>query len=324
MSIPVLEVKTLRTYLFTKRGIVKAVDGISFTVNEGESLGVVGESGCGKTMTALSIMNLLPPTARIVEGKVLYKDTDLCRLEKPMMRKIRGQEIAMIFQNPMSSLNPVLTIGKQMTEAIMVHRHCSYVEARSRAIEMLERVRIPEPAQRLRQFPHEFSGGMCQRIMIAMALSCEPRVLLADEPTTALDVTIQAQIVELVKGLKEALGMTVIWVSHDLATIASLADHVLVMYAGHIVEWGPASYLYDHPRHPYTQGLLSCIPSLVGEVKDVLNTIEGQPPDLINPPRGCPYSSRCSLAETKCTKEAPPLMSTDIPGNLSACWRWAE
>ncbi len=323
-AIPLLRVQNLKTYFFTNRGTVKAVDDVSFQVGEGESLAIVGESGCGKTVTSLSIMGLVPRPGRVVEGQVLFRGRNLLGLKPEELRQIRGHQMAMVFQNPTSSLNPVFTIGRQITETIRVHLRVDGHQARQRALAMLERVGIPEPASRIGQFPHQFSGGMIQRVMIAMALSCEPSLVIADEPTTALDVTVQAQILELVHRLKMEMKMAVLWITHDLGVVARLADRVLVMYAGHVVEIGPLETIYGSPRHPYTVGLLASIPLLTAPVTENLMSIEGAPPDLVNVPPGCAFAPRCPLAMDRCKREAPPLQATDSPGQTSACWRWPE
>ena len=285
-----LEVRDLRTQFFTQDGVVHAVNGISYDLEEGECLGIVGESGCGKSVSVLSVMRLIAdPPGKIVGGEVFFRGRDLRALSEDEMRYIRGAEIAMIFQEPMTSLNPVLTIGFQIVEALKLHQGMNTKEARNRAAELLEMVGIPEAADRLDDYPHQFSGGMRQRVMIAMALSCNPALLIADEPTTALDVTIQAQIVDLVKRLRDKLGMAVIWITHDLGVIARLAERVIVMYAGHIVETAAVEEVYAHPRHPYTLGLLGSLPRLDAEPGAKLYTIRGQPPDLISPRPGCPF-----------------------------------
>jgi oligopeptide/dipeptide ABC transporter ATP-binding protein len=323
-SVPLLEVQNLKTYFFLRRGVVRAVNDVSFYVREGESVAIVGESGSGKTVTSLSIMGLVPRPGQVVEGKIAFRGQDLLKFRKEELRRLRGREIAMIFQNPTSSLNPVFTIGHQLAETVRIHLGLGGKQARERAVAMLERVGIPEAPQRLAQFPHQFSGGMIQRIMIAMALSCGPCLLIADEPTTALDVTIQAQIVELMHELKTDLKMSVLWITHDLGVVASLADRVLVMYAGHIVEIGPVDVIYSQPHHPYTAGLLASIPLLTAPVTEMLATIEGAPPDLVNVPPGCAFAPRCHLAMDRCRQEAPPLHPTGLPESASACWRWQE
>ena len=318
---PLLQVKDLRTQFFTQDGIVHAVNGVSFEVSEGETLGIVGESGCGKSVSMLSIMRLIPqPPGKIVGGQVLFEGTDMLQLDEDSVRQIRGNKIAMIFQDPMTSLNPVLTIGKQISEAIILHLGMTKREARQRSIELLEMVGIADAAKRLDDYPHQFSGGMRQRAMIAMGLSCNPQLLIADEPTTALDVTIQAQIIDLVKELKAELGMAVIWITHDLGVVAGLADRVIVMYAGHIVEMAPVQGLYRDPRMPYTLGLLRSIPRLDDERRSRLTSIEGLPPDLLNPPPGCPFAPRCPYTMERCLVENPPLVTAGADDHLAACW----
>ena len=315
-----LEVRGLKTYLNTSMGVVKAVDGVSFTVKPGETVALVGESGCGKTMTALSIMRLIPrPQAEIVGGESRFQGTDLLKLDDEAMRRIRGAEIAMIFQEPMTSLNPVLTIERQLTETLEAHGAASKQEARARALELLRLVGIPDAAERLRQYPHQFSGGMRQRVMIAIALSCRPKLILADEPTTALDVTIQAQLLELMRGLSRQFGVALVIITHNLGVVARYADHVNVMYAGKIIESGAAADVYRDPRHPYTIGLLHSVPRLDQPRKARLDPIEGQPPDLWNLPPGCSFRARCKFAVEKCAREIPPLRAIEA-GHVSACW----
>ncbi|NPV08185.1 MAG: ABC transporter ATP-binding protein [Anaerolineae bacterium] len=316
-----LEVKDLRTEFHTQDGVVMAVNGISYEVNEGETVAIVGESGCGKSVGVLSIMRLIPqPPGRIVGGQVLFQDRDLLRLPEDQLRTIRGNRISMIFQDPMTSLNPVLTIGRQVGEALEVHQGLSSSEARNRTVELLRMVGIPEAHRRLDDYPHQFSGGMRQRAMIAMALSCDPQLLIADEPTTALDVTIQAQIIELVKRLRDELGMAVIWITHDLGIVAGLADRVIVMYAGYIIESAPVKELYVNPRHPYTVGLLRSVPRLDEERATRLIPIEGLPPDLIDLPDACPFAPRCPAAIDKCWSGNPSLRSIG-GGHKVACWQ---
>jgi oligopeptide transport system ATP-binding protein len=315
-----LEVKGLRTQFFTQDGVVHAVNGISYHVDEGETLGIVGESGCGKTVNVLSVMRLIPqPPGKIVGGEAWFDGRDLLKISEEEMRQVRGNRISMIFQDPMTSLNPVLTIEQQVSEALMLHLGMDRKQARKRSIELLEMVGIPEAASRIDDYPHQFSGGMRQRVMIAMGLSCNPQLLIADEPTTALDVTIQAQILELVKQLKREIGMAVIWITHDLGVVAGLADRVNVMYAGYIIESGPVKDIYGDPRHPYTIGLLRSVPRLDESVKEKLIPIEGLPPDLIDPPPGCPFAPRCQYQIEKCLKENPPL-ETVARGHMVACW----
>ena len=315
-----LEVKDLRTHFFTQDGVVHAVNGISYHLNEGETLGIVGESGCGKSVGVLSLMRLIPmPPGKIVSGQVLFQGRDLMRISDEEMRSVRGNKIAMIFQDPMTSLNPVLTIGRQVSEALELHMGMSKREARRRTIELLEMVGIPMAAARVDDYPHQFSGGMRQRVMIAMALSCNPQLLIADEPTTALDVTIQAQIVDLVKKLRDEIGMAIIWITHDLGVVAGLANRVAVMYAGYIVEEAPVKDLYKDPRHPYTIGLLGSLPRLDEARRRRLTSIEGLPPDLIELPKGCPFYDRCSYRIDHCIVENPPLEPV-APNHKVACW----
>ncbi len=307
---PLLEVKDLRTQFHTQDGIVKAVNGISYEVNEGETVAIVGESGCGKSVGVLSIMRLIPqPPGKIVGGQVLFEGRDLLKLPEDQLRGIRGNRISMVFQDPMTSLNPVLTIGKQVGEALEVHQGLNQSEARRRTVELLSLVGIPEAADRLDDYPHQFSGGMRQRAMIAMALSCNPQLLIADEPTTALDVTIQAQIIELIKQLRDEFGMAIIWITHDLGIVAGLADRVLVMYAGNIIESAPVTELYANPRHPYTVGLLRSVPRLDSERSGRLIPIDGLPPDLIGLPDACPFAPRCAFATEQCWEVNAPLRS---------------
>lgn len=317
---PLLDVRNLQTQFFTDRGIVHAVNGVSFQVNEGETVGIVGESGSGKSITVLSVMRLIAsPPGKIVGGEVLFEGRDLLKLRLKEMQDLRGNQIAMIFQDPMTSLNPVLRIEKQMTEAIQTHMGLSSTEAKNRAIELLQHVGIPGAGDRIRNYPHQFSGGMRQRVMIAMGLTCNPKLLIADEPTTALDVTIQAQIVELVKRIKAERGMAVIWITHDLSLLASLADRILVMYAGQIVEQAPLHDLYHNPRHPYTIGLLQSIPRLDEQRQTRLKPIDGLPPSLVNYPQGCPFAPRCQFAIDQCHTEDPPLEPI-TPDHHAACW----
>ncbi len=315
-----LAVEGLKTHFFSRSGVVKAVDGISYNVREGETLAIVGESGCGKSVGALSIMRLVAsPPGRIVDGRVIFDGLDLLEVSEAQMRTIRGNRIAMIFQEPMTSLNPVLTIGKQITESLELHLHMEGAAAQQRAIELLEMVGIPDAASRLKQYPHQFSGGMRQRVMIAMAMSCNPRLLIADEPTTALDVTIQAQILELIKNLSAQLGTAVIIITHNLGVVARYADRVNVMYAGKIIERGTAIDIYENPQHPYTQGLLDSVPRLDEDRKRKLESIEGMPPDLMDLPTGCAFRPRCKYAIERCAEETPPLLSVG-DGHTAACW----
>jgi len=315
-----LEVADLKTQFFTQDGVVHAVNGISYNLQEGECLGIVGESGCGKSVSVLSVMRLIPdPPGKIVGGTVRFRGRNLQELSEEEMRFIRGAEMAMVFQEPMTSLNPVLTIGFQITETLKLHQGMGNKEARERAAELLSMVGIPQAADRLDDYPHQFSGGMRQRVMIAMALSCNPALLIADEPTTALDVTIQAQIVDLVKRLQEKLGMAVVWITHDLGVIARLAERVIVMYAGYIVEDAAVKELYGHPRHPYTLGLLGSLPRLDAAPGTKLVSVRGQPPDLVFLPAGCPFASRCDYATEQCKREVPTLEPVSV-GHKVACW----
>jgi oligopeptide transport system ATP-binding protein len=315
-----LDVRDLHTQFQTPDGIVRAVNGVSLQVNPGETLGIVGESGSGKSITMLSVMGLVPsPPGQITQGSVQYRGQDLLHLPPRQMRRIRGKEIAMIFQDPMTSLNPVLRVSRQITESLQLHLGLTPQQARARAIELLELVGISGAAERVDNYPHQFSGGMRQRVMIAMGLSCDPKLLIADEPTTALDVTIQAQIVQLVKQLKQEIGMAVIWITHDLALLASLADRILVMYAGQVVESAPLHDLYYRPRHPYTIGLLQSLPRLDGTRTGKLQPIEGSPPDLLNYPPGCPFAPRCRHAMEHCWREDPQLEPVGDHHQV-ACW----
>jgi peptide/nickel transport system ATP-binding protein len=320
---PLLRVENLRTHFNTRDGVVRAVDGVSFEVGPGETLAIVGESGCGKSVTSMSILRLLPtPPARYVEGRVEFDGRDLLALPEPEMRKIRGNAIAMIFQEPMTSLNPVLTIGRQIAEALVLHRGLSQADATARAIDMLRKVHIPEPERRVKQYPHELSGGMRQRVMIAMALACGPRLLIADEPTTALDVTIQAQILELMRELRNDTGTSIILITHDLGVVAEMADRVVVMYAGRKVEEAPVEELFDRPRHPYTRGLLGSMPHLGDSIDQVgkrLVEIPGLVPSLKDPMPGCLFAPRCPNARERCHSEIPPLEAHG-PAHWAACW----
>ena len=318
MARKLLSVRNLKTSFFTHVGEVKAVRGISFDVNEGEVLGIVGESGSGKSVTSLSIMGLLQYPGRVVDGEILLNGEDILTYGKNQMRRVRGTEIAMIFQDPMTSLNPVYTIGNQIMEMILEHEKMSRREARARAIEMLKLVGIPAAEKRIDSYPHEFSGGMRQRVMIALALSCNPKLLIADEPTTALDVTIQAQILNLIKKLNRQFGMTTMLITHDLGVVATVCDKVAVMYGGLIMEYGTADEIFYHPRHPYTMGLLGSIPHVDGGEKRRLIPIDGTPPDLINPPKGCPFSTRCKYCMNVCTQEQPPYFAEDK--HRTMCW----
>jgi oligopeptide/dipeptide ABC transporter ATP-binding protein len=319
-----LEIDNLKTYFFTPAGVVKAVDGVSYSVRSGETLGVVGESGCGKSVTALSILRLIAdPPGRIVGGAIRLEGRNLLELGEQQMEEIRGNEISMIFQEPMTSLNPLFTVGHQVSEAIALHQGLAKREAMTKAVEMLRRVSIPEPEQRALSYPHQLSGGMRQRVMIAMALSCNPKVLIADEPTTALDVTIQAQILELMRELKEAYGMAVVLITHDMGVVAENADRVVVMYAGRKVEEADVDALFEHPAHPYTRGLLDSIPHLEAGKADAprarLSEIKGMVPSLVHLPAGCSFAPRCGRASDRCRASAPPL-EEHWPGHWVACW----
>jgi oligopeptide/dipeptide ABC transporter ATP-binding protein len=315
-----LAVRDLKTYFFTAAGTVRAVDGVSYDVRAGETVALVGESGCGKSVSALSIMRLVAtPAGRIVGGKIRFRQQDLLTLDEEAMRRIRGRDIAMVFQEPMTSLNPVLSIGRQLTEPLEIHLGMSTEAARLRAVELLALVGIPDAAHQLVRYPHHFSGGMRQRLMIAMALACNPSLILADEPTTALDVTIQAQILELMKDLSRRLGIAMVLITHNLGVVARYADRVNVMYAGKLVEQGPARDIYARPHHPYTMGLLRSVPRLDEPRKAKLQPIGGQPPDLTRLPPGCAFAPRCKYAIARCQDEVPPLMSVGAE-HLSACW----
>jgi oligopeptide/dipeptide ABC transporter ATP-binding protein len=315
----VLSVRDLRTHFFTDQGIVRAVDGVSLHVKVGETVALVGESGSGKTVTALSILRLVRPPARIVSGSVIFAGQDLLGLPPGAMRRIRGREIALIFQEPMSSLNPAFTIGWQISEALKLHRGMDRRRARAHAADVLDLVRIPEARKRLGQYPHELSGGMKQRVMIAMALCCRPRLLIADEPTASLDVTIQAQILELIKQLKEEVGTTLLLITHSLGVVAEMADRVAVMYAGQVVEVGSLDEIFTDPVHPYTAGLLASISGLEGG-EPTLRVIPGDPPDLLNPPLGCRFRPRCEAYTEDC-REDPPEMVSLGGGRWVRCWR---
>ena len=314
-----IDVNNLRTYFHTEEGTVKAVDGVSFEIYPGETLGVVGESGCGKSVTSLSIMRLIEsPPGQIEEGEILFNGKDLTQLKQSQMRKIRGNDISMIFQEPMTSLNPVYTVGDQIMEAILIHKDVNKKQAREEAIDMLRKVGIPLPEQRVDEYPHQLSGGMRQRVMIAMALSCDPQLLIADEPTTALDVTIQAQILELMNSLKEQFGMAIMMITHDLGVIAEVSDRVAVMYAGKIVEYTDVETLYADPKHPYTWGLMHSIPHIEKDVER-LEAIPGNVPNPLDFPDGCKYNTRCPFATDKCRTEEPDLQEVE-EGHYSACW----
>jgi len=315
-----LHVTDLKTRFQTPEGTVHAVNGISFHLDEGETVAVVGESGCGKSVSMMSLLRLIPtPPGEIYSGTAIYRGTDLLQKTEEEMEEVRGREISMIFQDPMTSLNPVLTVGRQLTESLRTHLGMTQALAETRAAELLEQVGIPDPERRLGDYPHQFSGGMRQRVMIAMALSCTPSLLIADEPTTALDVTIQAQIVELVQRLRENLAMAIIWITHDLGVVAGMADRVLVMYAGYIVEEADVQDLYDNPSHPYTLALLAALPRVDRRRDQRLKSIPGSPPNLLVAPRGCPFAPRCEFVIEKCREENPQLMSVGR-NHSSACW----
>ena len=315
-----LDVRNLRTQFHTSAGVIRAVDGVSWDVRKGETVALVGESGCGKSVSALSVLRLVSaPAGRIVDGEIIFKGRNLLSLPEEEMRRIRGREIGMIFQEPMTSLNPVLTIGRQLTETLETHLGMTSAQVQTRAVELLSLVGIPDGARRLRQYPHQFSGGMRQRIMIAMALSCDPALVLADEPTTALDVTIQAQILELMKSLSRRLGVAMLIITHNLGVVARYADRVNVMYAGKIVEQGTAREIYANPRHPYTLGLLRSVPRLDEPRRARLQPIPGQPPDLSRLPVGCSFAPRCAYVVDRCREQQPPLEEV-AAAHFSACW----
>ncbi len=321
---PLLQVQELVTEFDTDEGRVRAVDGISFEARAGETLGIVGESGCGKSVTALSIMRLLPqPMGQVAGGRILFDGRDLATLSIEEMEKIRGNHIGMVFQEPMTALNPVHTIGRQLTEVLLLHKDITDQEAIKEAIGILDQVGIPSPDVRMGEYPHQLSGGMRQRVVIAMALACKPQLLIADEPTTALDVTIQAQILELIKQLQRDMGMSVMLITHDLGVIAETCDRVVVMYAGRVVETGSVYQLFDAPRHPYTQGLLASIPTLETTPKSKLSIIEGMVPGLLDLPPGCRFANRCPHVVDRC-EESPPEIEVVEEGHQAACYRWRE
>ena len=321
-----LEVKNLKTYFYTEDGVVKAVDGVDFHVDPGEVLGLVGESGCGKSVTSLTIMRLIGVPGKIVDGEILFDGKDLVKASEKDMRKVRGNRISMIFQQPQSALNPVFRAGDQISEVLSIHQNYKKAAGRQRAIEMLKMVGIPEPERRAESYPHELSGGMAQRVMIAMALACAPALLIADEPTTALDVTIQAQILDLMRDLRSKTGSAVILITHDLGVIAEMADRVAVMYAGEIVEESPVTNLFDNPHHPYTIGLIGSVPVL-GEVREKLDVIPGSVPNLVNLPPGCRFAPRCQARLeynlSVCTDNRPPLVDL-TPGHKVRCWLYTD
>lgn len=315
-----LDVKDLHVSFTTYNGEVKAVRGVNFYVDKGETVAIVGESGCGKSVTSQTVMRLIPePPGLIKQGEILFEDKDLVRVSDKQMEKIRGSEIAMIFQDPMTSLNPTMTVGRQITESLMKHQKMGSSEARQKAVEMLRMVGIPSPESRVKQYPHQFSGGMRQRAMIAIALSCQPKLLIADEPTTALDVTIQAQIIDLMKRLQKKIGSSIILITHDLGVVADIADRVVVMYAGIVVETGTLNDVFSNPHHPYTWGLMASMPRLDLAEEQELLPISGSPPDLISPPKGCPFAARCRHAMKVCAEYMPE--TTDISSTHQvACW----
>lgn len=318
MSRRLLSVRNLKTSFFTHVGEVKAVRGISFDVNQGEVLGIVGESGSGKSVTSLSIMGLLQHPGRVVDGEIFFQDQDILSYGKRRMRRVRGKEIAMIFQDPMTSLNPVYTVGNQIMEMLQEHEDIGKGEAKRRAIEMLRMVGIPSPEKRIHNYPHEFSGGMRQRAMIAIALACSPKLLIADEPTTALDVTIQHQILKQMRSLQEEYGTSIIFITHDLGVVAELCDRVVVLYGGLVMEEAEINDLFENPLHPYTMGLLASIPGLTKDKSERLQSIPGSPPDMTKPPKGCPFASRCQFARNICAAECPPFVQ--VGSRQARCW----
>ena len=322
MTENLLEVNHLKTYFFTRGGVVKAVDDVSFAIKPGQTLGLVGESGCGKSVTALSVMRLVAsPPGKIVGGEINFSGENILEKNRDEMTNLRGSKISMIFQDPMTSLNPVFTVGYQIAETVTRHRKdMSKDQAWKRAVEMLDLVRIPDAKRRAKNYPHEFSGGMRQRVMIAIALACNPKLLIADEPTTALDVTIQAQILELMKGLSKEFDTAVLLITHDLGVVAGTCEYVNVMYAGHVVESAPVKQVFETPAHPYTVGLLHSIPRLNDQRGIKLNPIAGQPPDLLNPPAGCPYAPRCPKVQSKCRQERPELTPVGRGDQVAACF----
>jgi oligopeptide/dipeptide ABC transporter ATP-binding protein len=322
MAQPVLEVKQLQTYFFSAQGtrVVKAVDGVSFTLNEGETLGVVGESGSGKTVTSMSLLRLLPPAARIVGGEIWFQGENLLTKSEREMRGLRGSQLTMILQDPMMSLNPLFTIGEQIAEPLRIHRHMRGARLMERIKELLRGVRIPSPEVRLREYPHQMSGGMRQRIVGAIGISCEPQLLIADEPTTSLDVTIQAQYLNLLKDIQQRSRLAMIFITHNIGIVAKMCDNVGVMYAGKLVERAPVRTIFNQPAHPYTEALLHAVPKLTDRSKR-LWSIEGQPPDLANPPTGCPFNPRCPHAEDRCRREVPPEFQVG-ENHYTRCWLW--
>jgi oligopeptide/dipeptide ABC transporter ATP-binding protein len=319
LAAPLLRVEDLRTQFFTSRGIVHAVDGVSFEVGRGETVGIVGESGSGKTITAFSILRLVPDPGRIVSGKILFKDEDVVKMNDEEVREFRGNSVAMIFQDPMTSLNPVTKVGSQIAEAMSAHDRFQAKQAQARVVPLLQQVRIPEAAQRAKDYPHQFSGGMRQRAMIAMGLSNEPEMLIADEPTTALDVTVQAQIIQLLKQLNREVGAAIILITHNMALVASICQRIIVMYAGRIVEEGPVERIFDSPQHPYTWSLLRSVPRVDVALTDRLVSIKGLPPDLIRLPPGCKFHPRCLFKIEKCQRDEPALEEV-APDQQARCW----
>jgi oligopeptide/dipeptide ABC transporter ATP-binding protein len=314
-----LQVEDLHTQFFTSRGVVRAVDGVSLHIDAGETLGVVGESGCGKTMTALSILRLVPDPGKIVSGRILIRGKDVAKMDDEEVMDFRGNDVSMIFQDPMTSLNPVTKIGMQIEEAMTAHKRFSRQQAKTRVVELLKRVRVPAPERRANDYPHQFSGGMRQRAMIAMGLANEPALLIADEPTTALDVTVQAQIIELMKNLNHELGTAMMLITHNMALVASLCQRVVVMYAGRVVEEGPVEQIFSHPQHPYTWSLLRSVPRVDEARKDRLVSIRGLPPDLSNSPPGCKFHPRCPFVIERCKVDEPPLGEVDV-NQVARCW----
>jgi oligopeptide/dipeptide ABC transporter ATP-binding protein len=314
-----LQVEDLHTQFFTSRGVVRAVDGVSLHIDAGETLGVVGESGCGKTITALSILRLVPDPGKIISGRILFRGEDVAKMDDEEVKDFRGNDVSMIFQDPMTSLNPVTKIGFQIEEAMTAHKRFSAQQAKTRVVELLKRVRVPAPERRVNDYPHQFSGGMRQRAMIAMGLANEPALLIADEPTTALDVTVQAQIIELMKSLNQELGTAMMLITHNMALVASLCQRVIVMYAGRVVEEGPVEQIFKSPQHPYTWSLLRSVPRVDEARKDRLVSIKGLPPDLSNPPPGCKFHPRCPFVIERCKVEEPPLGEVDV-NQVARCW----
>lgn len=322
MARPVLELKQLQTYFFSAQGtrVVKAVDGVTFSIHEGETLGIVGESGSGKTVTSTSILRLLPPAARIVGGEILFNGENLVTKSEKEMRQLRGSQMTMILQDPMMSLNPLFTIGEQIAEPLRIHKHMRGTGLVNRIKDLLRGVRIPSPEIRMTEYPHQMSGGMRQRIVGAIGISCEPKLLIADEPTTSLDVTIQAQYLDLLKDIQNRSNLAMIFITHNIGIVAKMCDQVGVMYAGKLVERAPVRTIFNSPAHPYTEALLHAVPSLT-EKTDRLWSIEGQPPDLANPPSGCPFNPRCPKAEDRCRREVPPEFQVG-ENHMARCWLW--